>query len=77
MLYWISVYALVALIVAAPFLLLYLAGYVLWWTVVVIRLAGRSIRNTWLVGAEQSARWRWRYVYTCYPARINRQDACD
>ena len=54
MLYWISVYALVALIVAAPFLLLYLAGYVLWWTVGVIRLAGRSVRYTWLVGADLS-----------------------
>ena len=43
MLYWLSVYALVALIVAALFLILYLAAYVLWWTFVVIRLAARSI----------------------------------
>ena len=43
MLYWLSVYALVALMVAAPFLLLYLAGYLLWWSFVVIRLAARSI----------------------------------
>ena len=54
MLYWLSVYVLVGLIVAAPFLLLYLAGCAFWWSFVVIRHAVRRIGNAWSVRTDLS-----------------------
>ena len=54
MLYWLSVYALVALIVAAPFLLLYVVGWLLWWSFVVVRHSVRSIGSASSVLADLS-----------------------
>jgi hypothetical protein len=61
MLYWLSVYGLVALMVAAPFLLVYLAGYVLWWSFIVIGLAGRRIGNALKARRPTVKRGRGKY----------------
>jgi hypothetical protein len=45
MLYWLGAYAIVAVAVALPFLLLYLAVAAFWWCFTVIGSAIRSLRT--------------------------------
>jgi hypothetical protein len=78
MLYWLGVYLLVAIIVAVPFLLLYLFGLVIGLTVTAIRPRMASLRNALTLGSFRAvahARRSWFSSLTSYlwhPPRTTR-----
>jgi len=52
MLYWLSVYMLVVIGVAVPFVVLYLVGVLFWLAFGSIRFLMRSLKNAWTARPE-------------------------
>ena len=59
MLYWLGVYLLICIAIAVPFLLLYVAGILLWLALNALRSAMRGLRD---VSRPDFARTHWSVI---------------